>query len=42
MQWLSTAPLEQMQIEPTRLKSVYQQYHRFEQEVTVDRQGDVP
>ena len=42
MQWLSTAPLEQMQIEPTRLKSVYQQYHHFEQEVTADRQGDVP
>ena len=42
MQWLSTAPLEQMQIEPTRLKSIYQQYHRFEQEVTAGGQGDVP
>ena len=42
IQWLSTAPLEQMQIEPTRLKSVYQQHHRFEQEVTVGGQGEVP
>ena len=42
MQWLSTASLEQMEIEPTRLKSVYQHYHRFEQEVTAGGQGDVP
>ncbi len=31
MQWLSTASLEQMEIEPTRLKSVYQHYHQLEQ-----------
>jgi len=30
MQWLSTASLEQMEIEPTRLKSVYQHYHQLE------------
>ncbi|MDP7205437.1 MAG: ABC transporter ATP-binding protein [Pirellulaceae bacterium] len=42
IQWLSTAPLEQMQIEPTRLKSIYRQYHRFEQETTAGGQGDVP
>ena len=32
MQWLSTASLEQMEIEPTRLKSVYQHYHQLEQD----------
>ncbi|MFP6650138.1 MAG: ABC transporter ATP-binding protein, partial [Pirellulaceae bacterium] len=31
MQWLSTASLEQMEIEPTRLKSVYQHCHQLEQ-----------
>ncbi len=32
MQWLSTVSLEQMEIEPTRLKSVYQHYHQLEQD----------
>jgi ABC-2 type transport system ATP-binding protein len=42
MQWLSTASLEQMQIEPARLKSVYQQYHHFQQEAMVDGTEEVP
>ena len=40
MQWLSTASLEQMVIEPTRLKSVYQHYHQLEQDAKLPGQEE--
>ena len=40
MQWLSTASLEQMVIEPTRLKSVYQQYHQLKQDAKLPGQEE--
>jgi ABC-2 type transport system ATP-binding protein len=40
MQWLSSASLEQMEIEPTRLKSVYQHYHQLEQDAKLPGQEE--
>lgn len=42
MKWLSGAGLEQMKIEPTRLKSVYQSYHQLEQESELAEVEDQP
>jgi ABC-2 type transport system ATP-binding protein len=40
MQWLSSASLEQMEIEPTRLKSIYQHYHQLEQNAKLPGQEE--